>query len=91
MRSDHFLKFGTNAVKKENKLPSFSQTYIHPCVINQQPYIIYPRGLAEKSPALFNKLTQHYQHQGYQLKEENGHQYFCSPQACYLKVVRLLM
>ena len=46
------------------------QAYVHPCVINQQPHIVYPRGLKEQSPLLFQKLSQHYQQKGYRLKED---------------------
>lgn len=50
--------------------PDFIHTYVHPCIINQQPHIVYPRGLEKKSPGLFKKLTQYYQKQGYRLKED---------------------
>lgn len=46
------------------------QTYVHPCVINQQPHIVYPRGLKENSPELFRKLSRHYKQKGYALKED---------------------
>jgi hypothetical protein len=70
MRKTHFFKRLNSAEKKETSMPAFSQTYVHPCVINDQPHIVYSRGLAEKSPDLFAKLSQHYQQQGYVLKED---------------------
>ena len=47
-----------------------SQAYVHPCVINNQKHIVYPRGLQEKAPGLFAKLSLHYKNQGYLLKED---------------------
>lgn len=44
--------------------------YVHPCVINKQPHIVYPRGLAEQSPELFRQLHGYYSAQGYALKED---------------------
>jgi len=58
------------AKKEEGASLSVLHTYVHPCVINNQPHIVYPRGLQEKSPGLFSQLTQHYQNQGYVLKED---------------------
>ena len=55
---------------------SFSHVYVHPCVINNQPHIVYPRGLQEKSSGLFSQLTQHYQNQGYVLKEDQRSEKF---------------
>jgi len=49
---------------------SFFHAHIHPCVINSEPHIVYPKGLAEKSPDLFSELTQYYEKQGYRLKED---------------------
>lgn len=46
------------------------QTYVQPCVINNQPHIIYPRGLATTSPLLFQQLSGYFLAQGYQLKED---------------------
>jgi len=70
VKKTHFFKWVKPTEKKEAALPAFLHTYVHPCVINNQPHIVYPRGLAEKSPSLFAKLTQHYQQQGYLLKED---------------------
>jgi hypothetical protein len=70
MSKKHFFKWLNSADKKETNLPSFLHAYVHPCVINNQPHIVYPRGLEEKSPDLFAKLTQYYQQQGYVLKED---------------------
>jgi hypothetical protein len=52
-----------------NPLP-WLQTYVHPCVIKQQPHIVYPRGLRENAPGLFSQLARYYRQQGYLLKED---------------------
>jgi len=46
------------------------QTYVHPCVIDNQPHIVYPRGLQTGSPHLFLQLTNYFSRLGYQLKED---------------------
>ena len=51
-------------------IPNFQHTYVHPCVINNQPYIIYPRGLKELEPALYEQLHLYYSQKGYRLKED---------------------
>jgi hypothetical protein len=43
---------------------------IHPCVINGQPHIVYPRGLQQKSPDFYLLLEQHFTSRGYLLKED---------------------
>lgn len=70
MSKKHFFKWLNSESKNKTVSSSFLRTYVHPCVINNQPYIVYPRGLEDKSPALFSKLTQHYQQKGYSLKED---------------------
>lgn len=70
MAKNHFFRRRNSTDKKEGVLPAFLHTYIHPCVINNQPHIVYPRGLEEKSPRLFARLSQHYQQKGYALKED---------------------
>ncbi|MCK4864500.1 MAG: hypothetical protein KAT06_03660 [Gammaproteobacteria bacterium] len=70
MRKTYVFKRLNSEEKKGHVTPSGLHTYIHPCVINNQPHIVYPRGLQEKSPCLFSQLTQHYQNQGYVLKED---------------------
>jgi len=50
------------------------QTYVHPCVINNQPHIVYPRGLKTKAPSLFKQLNKYFSGQGYQLKEDQRHE-----------------
>jgi len=55
---------------KANKNNNLQQIYVHPCVINDQPHIVYPKGLPEQSPALFQKLTAYYSKQGYAFKED---------------------
>ena len=69
MSSIHFFK-SFYSDKNQKKSSAFSQVRVHPCVINHQSYIVYPRGLEEKSPSLFAKLSQYYQQKGYQLKED---------------------
>ncbi|MCI0506528.1 MAG: hypothetical protein L0Z73_10515 [Gammaproteobacteria bacterium] len=44
--------------------------HVHPCVIDNRPHIVYPKGLAEDSPELFARLRHHYTHLGYALKED---------------------
>jgi len=51
------------------------QTYVHPCVINNQPHIVYPRGLKTGSPHLFQQLKNYFSRLGYQLKEDQRHQH----------------
>lgn len=70
MVKKHFFKWMNSVEKKERALPAFLHTYIHPCVIKNQPHIVYPRGLQENYPRLFAKLSQHFQQKGYVLKED---------------------
>ncbi len=49
-------------------------TYVHPCVIDKQPHIVYPRGLASAAPDLFQQLKQYFSRLGYQLKEDQRNQ-----------------
>jgi len=70
MAKKYFFKWINSDKTKRSESSAFSQTYVHPCVINNQPYIVYPRGLQESVPGLFAKLSQHYQNQGYLLKED---------------------
>ena len=70
MSEKHFFKWLNSEDKKNSKIPFVSHAYVHPCVINNQRHIVYPRGLQEKSPALFSQLSKHYQNQGYVLKED---------------------
>ena len=70
MRKTNIFEWGSPAKKKEAELSPFLHAYVHPCVINKQPYIVYPRGLIEKSPHLFSKLARYYQNKGYTLKED---------------------
>lgn len=46
------------------------QVYVHPCVINNQPHIVYPQGLQSQAPQLFQQLQSHFRSQGYALKED---------------------
>lgn len=70
MRKTHFLKWLNSRGKAKSISSSLSHAYVHPCVINNEPHIVYPRDLQEKSPHLYSKLSQHYQKQGYALKED---------------------
>lgn len=49
---------------------NFRRIAVHPCVINNRPYIIYPKGLKQQSPDIFNQLSRYFEDQGYQVKED---------------------
>ncbi len=49
---------------------TYQHIYVHPCVINQQPCIIYPSGLKQQSPNLYSELKQYFSAKGFSLKEE---------------------
>ena len=66
----HFFKWLNSSGKTSGSPSGVLHTYVHPCVINKQSHIVYPRGLQEKSPWLFAKLSQYYQQLGYKLKED---------------------
>ena len=70
MSKNHFFNWLQPEKKRRGISSSLSHAYVHPCVINDAPHIVYPQGLAENSPHLFAKLSQHYQRQGYVLKED---------------------
>ena len=70
MSKNPFFKWLNSEKKKEDVSSSLSHAYVHPCVINNERHIVYPRGLEEKSPHLFSKLSQHYKKQGFKLKED---------------------
>jgi hypothetical protein len=53
---------------------AYQHIFVHPCVINNQPYIVYPKGLAEQAPELFGQLSRYYSAQGYALKEDQRSQ-----------------
>jgi len=48
----------------------YQHIYVHPCVINKNPCIIYPLGLKQHSPSLYKELDNHFSDQGFTLKEE---------------------
>jgi len=48
----------------------FGQVRIHPCVIGGEPHYVYPRGLRDSSPLLYDKLVQYASERGYRLKED---------------------
>lgn len=50
--------------------PARLQTYVHPCIINNQAHIVYPRGLEEDAPQIFKQLSHHFSGLGYKLKED---------------------
>lgn len=54
---------------KNNSL-NFQQVAVHPCIINGEPYVVYPKGLREQSPELFQRLKTHFEQRGYKLKED---------------------
>ena len=70
MSKKHFFKWLNSEKKNESVSSSLSHAYVHPCVINNELHIVYPRGLQDNSPHLFTKLTEYYQKQGYRLKED---------------------
>ena len=49
------------------------QVYVHPCVIDNQPHIVYPHGLQAHAPQLFQHLHNYYRRKGYALKEDQRH------------------
>ncbi len=51
-------------------LASPLQTVVHPCLIEGRPHIIYPHGLKQRSPALFQRLHRFFSQQGYSLRED---------------------
>ena len=56
--------------KENSESTDFFHIYVHPYFIKNIPHIIYPRGLAEKSPGIFGRLKNYYQQQGYALKKD---------------------
>jgi len=56
--------------RAQTRPSNYQNVFIHPCVINNQPHIVYPRGLKQQSPEFFNKLSQHFCSLGYYLKED---------------------
>ena len=70
MSEKHFFTWLNPEEKTKEILSSHSHAYVHPSVINNELHIVYPRGLEEKAPHLFEKLTKHYKNQGYALKED---------------------
>jgi hypothetical protein len=60
-----------NVSHATSEIPAnFGQVRVHPCEINGQAHIVYPKGLREQAPALFQKLSGYYLAQGYKLKED---------------------
>lgn len=68
----HWLRTAVTRPARAGARLSFtrSRVYVHPCVIDKQPHIVYPRGLALRQPELFHALQHHYRCQGYALKED---------------------
>jgi len=61
--------------KKINKyirgLPlNYQHIYVHPCVINKKPCIIYPVGLEQQSPSIYKELKKYFTEKGFALKED---------------------
>ncbi|HFD31624.1 MAG TPA: hypothetical protein ENJ28_02760 [Gammaproteobacteria bacterium] len=48
----------------------YQHIYVHPCVINKQPCIVYPSGLEQHSPDIFRELKKYFRSKGFSLKEE---------------------
>jgi len=48
----------------------YQHVYLHPCVINETPCIVYPFGLENSSPQLYQKLSHYFNAKGYALKED---------------------
>ena len=66
--------FSQTANTSQHESAQAFHTYVHPCVIDKQPHIIYPRGLASGAPHLFQQLKQYFSRLGYQLKEDQRNQ-----------------
>jgi hypothetical protein len=49
---------------------AIQHVYVHPCVINQQPHIVYPKGLQQTAPEIFQQVKTYYTALGYALKED---------------------
>lgn len=64
------IHFWNKSAQVDETESSLSYAYVHPCVINDKPHIVYQKGLQAKSPTLFNKLSHHYKTQGVTLKED---------------------
>lgn len=54
----------------KKSIVNYGQVRVHPCVIDGQAHIVYPRGLREHSPILFEKLSRYFHANGYRLKED---------------------
>lgn len=48
----------------------YQHVYLHPCVINETPCIVYPFGLENSSPQFYQKLKYYFSAKGYALKED---------------------
>lgn len=68
----HWLRSVVSRPTAAGQTLSFTQhqAYVHPCVINNKPHIVYPRGLPTQEPNLFRSLERYYRGQGYALKED---------------------
>ena len=68
----HWLRgmFGKSAHSPTRMSFTRHQVYVHPCVIDNRPHIVYPRGLAAAEPKLFQSLQRYYRGKGYALKED---------------------
>jgi hypothetical protein len=59
--------------KSQDDTATRLRTYVHPCVINNQAHIVYPRGLKEDAPQIFKQLSRYFSNMGYKLKEDQRH------------------
>jgi len=72
MKTNNFINglLKPSSLYLRNNTPEQLQTYVHPCVIDQQPHIVYPRGLQQDEPDVFRQLSQYFSNTRYQLKED---------------------
>ena len=48
----------------------FQSFFVHPCIVDEKPHIVYPKGLRESAPATYQKLKHYFTRKGYRLKED---------------------
>jgi len=72
MKKNNFINGFLNPAfaHSHNNIPDQLQTYVHPCVIDQKPHIVYPKGLQQDAPDVFRQLSHYFSNMGYQLKED---------------------
>jgi len=78
----HHIRLDSNETYKPGANTNnndYLHSYVHPCVIDNKPHIVYPRGLKTRAPILFAKLHQYYRNKGYTLKEDQRTNHANSP------------